>query len=194
MSEMFAHLLQSSPRGLFHVHSGPQHVIERGQEVMTDVKGKLLNGLYLSDRILWFQWKRTGLLSYWRTEPEENLLLRSRQQTSAKVLNELVPFLISPLWAWPERGRCSLWCRSGLCPSCLHVNSPCVTWVWSAHQPSARWCHGGSLVYGWPALWQHSCRSRFAQTPRSVYTVYAAHSEITVEIAFFMTHWNIRVT
>lgn len=50
--EVFAHLLQFSPRGLLHVDSGPQHVVERSQEVMTDVQGKLLNGLHLSDRIL----------------------------------------------------------------------------------------------------------------------------------------------
>lgn len=50
VSEVLAHLLQSSPRGLLHVDSGPQHVVERGQEVMTDVQGKLLNGLHLSDR------------------------------------------------------------------------------------------------------------------------------------------------
>lgn len=53
--EGLAHLLQSPPRGLLHVDSGPQHVLERGQEVVTDVQGKLLNGLHLSDRTLIFQ-------------------------------------------------------------------------------------------------------------------------------------------
>lgn len=57
-SEMFAYLFQSFPRGLFHVNSGPQHVVEGCQEVMTDVKGELLNGLHLSDGILvTFEWE-----------------------------------------------------------------------------------------------------------------------------------------
>lgn len=41
------YLFQPSPRSLLHVDSSPQNMVERGQEVMTDVQGKLLNGLYL---------------------------------------------------------------------------------------------------------------------------------------------------
>lgn len=46
--ELVAHLLQSFPWRLLNVNSGPQHVVEGGQEVVTYVQGKLLNGLHLS--------------------------------------------------------------------------------------------------------------------------------------------------
>lgn len=57
---MLAHLLQSPPGGLLHVDSGPQHVVEGGQEVMADVQGELLDGLHLSDGTAG-RFKRDGL-------------------------------------------------------------------------------------------------------------------------------------
>lgn len=42
------HLLQPPPWSLLHVNFGPQHMVERGQEVMTDIQGELLNALYLN--------------------------------------------------------------------------------------------------------------------------------------------------
>lgn len=100
--EMFAHLLQSSPRGLFHVNSGPYHVVERGQEVMTDVKGKLLNGLHLSDGILWhLNGNRVGLLSKWtRRESSFNImstkLWQSHEWNSS--LSDLTPLSLARAW------------------------------------------------------------------------------------------------
>lgn len=42
------YLLQPSPWSLLHVNFGPQHMVERGQEMITDIQGKLLNGLDLN--------------------------------------------------------------------------------------------------------------------------------------------------
>ncbi len=42
------YLLQPPPWSLLHVNFDPQHMVERGQEVMTDIQGELLNGLYLN--------------------------------------------------------------------------------------------------------------------------------------------------
>lgn len=41
------YLLQPSPWSLLHVNLGPQHMVERGQEMMTDIQGKLLDVLNL---------------------------------------------------------------------------------------------------------------------------------------------------
>lgn len=44
------YLLQPSPWSLLHVNLGPQHMVERGQEMMTDIQGELLNGFHLDTK------------------------------------------------------------------------------------------------------------------------------------------------
>lgn len=102
--EMFAHLLQFSPRGLFHVNFGPQHVVKRSQEVMTDVKGKLLNGLHLLQDIVTFKWDLnwgTVSLVYWtRRESTFTLVSTNLQQTHEwnSSLSYITPLSLARAW------------------------------------------------------------------------------------------------
>lgn len=48
----FFYLVQPFPWCLLHVNLDPQHVVERGQEMVTKIQRKLLNGLYLNTKYI----------------------------------------------------------------------------------------------------------------------------------------------
>ena len=45
------YLLQLAPGSLLHVNCDTQHVVERGEEVMTDIQGELLDAFDLIGRV-----------------------------------------------------------------------------------------------------------------------------------------------